>query len=110
MSVPIAPGGSGPTWWSAPLLHPDRVAAVAALSVPPVPRPHLGPTGAWPKAFGENFFYILYFQEPGVAHAELDSDPARTMRRMLAGLQSSDDKAAGRGLVAPGPDGCVERV
>jgi pimeloyl-ACP methyl ester carboxylesterase len=96
--------------WNAPLLHPDRVAAVAALSVPPVPRPHVAPTGAWRKAFGDNFFYILYFQEPGVADAELDSDPARTMRRMLAGLQSSDDKAAGLRMVAPGPEGFVERL
>ena len=68
--------------WNAPLLHPDRVAAVAALSVPPLPRPRQAPTAAWRKAFGENFFYILYFQEPGVADAELNGDPARFMRRI----------------------------
>ena len=37
------------------------------------------------NAVGDMFFYILYFQEPGVADAELAADPARTMRRMLAG-------------------------
>ena len=70
--------------WNAPLLHPDRVAAVAALSVPVTPRSQVAPTTAWRKTFGENFFYILYFQEPGVADAELNADPARAMRRMMA--------------------------
>lgn len=96
--------------WNAPLLHPDRVAAVAALSVPPTPRPRSAPTAKWRKIFGENFFYILYFQEPGVADAELDADPARTMRRMLGGLGPSGDKGAALRMVAPGPEGFVERL
>ena len=96
--------------WNAPLLHPDRVAAVAALSVPAVPRPQVAPTKAWRKMFGENFFYILYFQEPGVADAELDADPARTMRRMMGGLRTSGDKAAALRMVAPGPEGFIDRL
>ncbi len=96
--------------WNAPLLHPDRVAAVAALSVPPVPRPQMPPTRAFRRTFGENFFYILYFQEPGVADAELDADPARTMRRMLGGLRASDDQAAAMRMVAPGPEGFIDRL
>ncbi len=96
--------------WNAPLLHPDRVAAVAALSVPAVPRPQVAPTKAWRKMFGENFFYILYFQEPGVADAELDADPARTMRRMMGGLRTSGDKAAALRMVAPGPEGLIDRL
>ncbi|MGZ4515670.1 MAG: alpha/beta fold hydrolase, partial [Mycobacterium sp.] len=85
----IGHDGGAAVVWNAPLLHPDRVAAVAALSVPPTPRPQVAPTKAWRKMFGENFFYILYFQEPGVADAELDADPARTMRRMMGGLRTS---------------------
>lgn len=96
--------------WNAPLLHPDRVAAVAALSVPAVPRPRVAPTKAWRKSFGENFFYILYFQEPGVADAELDADPARTMRRMLGGLRTPGDKAAALRMVAAGPEGFIDRL
>ncbi|OBH24253.1 epoxide hydrolase [Mycobacterium sp. E342] len=96
--------------WNAPLLHPDRVAAVAALSVPAVPRSKVAPTRAWRKAFGENFFYILYFQEPGVADAELNADPARTMRRMLGGLRTPGDKAAGLRMVAPGAEGFIDRL
>ena len=96
--------------WNAPLLHPDRVAAVAALSVPPLPRAKVPPTQAFRATFGENFFYILYFQEPGVADAELDADPARTMRRMMGGLRASGDQSAALRMVAPGPEGFVERL
>jgi pimeloyl-ACP methyl ester carboxylesterase len=96
--------------WNAPLLQPDRVAAVAALSVPAVPRSQVAPTKAWRKTFGENFFYILYFQEPGVADAELDADAARTMRRMMGGLRTSGDKAAALRMVAPGPEGFIDRL
>jgi pimeloyl-ACP methyl ester carboxylesterase len=32
---------------------------------------------------GEHFFYILYFQEPGVAEHELEADVRATMRRFL---------------------------
>ncbi|MEZ0349898.1 alpha/beta fold hydrolase [Mycobacterium sp. pR1184] len=100
-----------PVVWHAPLLHPDRVAAVAALSVPATPRSHVAPTQAWRKIFGENFFYILYFQEPGVADAELNSDPARVMRRMMGGgLRTDGDKAAGMRMVAPGPEGFIDRL
>ena len=96
--------------WNAPLLHPDRVAAVAALSVPPLPRPRRAPTSAWRKTFGENFFYMLYFQDPGVADAELDGDPARTMRRMMGGLPASRDAAAAMRMAAPGPEGFIDRL
>lgn len=98
-----------PVVWNAALLHPDRVAAVASLSVPPTPRPQQQPTRAWRQLFGDNFFYILYFQQPGVADAELDRDPGRTMRRMLGSL-SPTDKAAALRMVAPGPDGFIDRL
>jgi pimeloyl-ACP methyl ester carboxylesterase len=94
--------------WNAPLLHPDRVAAVAALSVPVTPRPHVAPTKAWRKIFGENFFYILYFQEPGVADAELNGDPAGFLRRMMGG--SSGGKDALVRMATPGPEGFIERL
>nr|WP_156749362.1 alpha/beta hydrolase [Mycobacterium sp. E1747] len=96
--------------WNAPLLHPDRVAAVAALSVPAVPRSHVAPTRAWRKMLGDKFFYILYFQEPGVADAELNSDPARTIRRMLGGLRTSGDPLSAARMVAPGDEGFIDRL
>lgn len=96
--------------WNAALLHPDRVAAVAALSVPPLPRAQTPPTQAFRAVFGENFFYILYFQEPGVADAELNGDPARTMRRMIGGLRPSSDQSAALRMVAAGPEGFIDRL
>jgi pimeloyl-ACP methyl ester carboxylesterase len=96
--------------WNAPLLHPDRVAAVGALSVPPLPRARRQPTRAFRGTFGENFFYILYFQEPGVADAELNGDPARTMRRMMGGLQLTGDQSAALRMVAAGPEGFIDRL
>ena len=67
-----------------PLLYPDRVHAVVAMSVPPMPRAPAPPTAIWRKIFGDTFFYILYFQEPGVADAALGRDVYDSMRRMIA--------------------------
>ncbi|MGH3387384.1 MAG: alpha/beta fold hydrolase, partial [Actinomadura sp.] len=47
-------------------------------------------------------FYQLYFQEPGVADADLGRDPATTMRRMLTGLSDQAGLTGardGRGMV-----------
>jgi pimeloyl-ACP methyl ester carboxylesterase len=99
-----------PVVWHAPLLHPHRVAAVAALSVPALPRAHVPPTQAWRNIFGENFFYILYFQEPGVADSELNGDPARTIRRLMGSLRAPDDQAAAMRMAAPGPEGFIDRL
>ncbi|WP_276032032.1 alpha/beta fold hydrolase [Mycolicibacterium komossense] len=70
--------------WHTALLHPSRVAAVAGLSVPPVPRARSRPTEAWRAKFGEDF-YMLQFQEPGPADTAMAADPAATMRGLFAG-------------------------
>ena len=72
--------------WQMSVLHPERVAGVVGMSVPFIPRGPVSPVTAMRNVFGDSFFYILYFQEPGVADANLAADPARTMRGMLAGL------------------------
>ncbi|GBE67373.1 epoxide hydrolase A [Mycobacterium sp. MFM001] len=97
-----------PVAWSSAQLHPDRVAAVVGMSVPAVPRAQVPPTQAFRKLFGDNFFYMLYFQEPGVADAELGADPAKTMRRMMSSLKG--DREAGARMIRPGPEGFVERL
>ncbi|OMC49530.1 epoxide hydrolase [Mycobacterium sp. IS-2888] len=99
-----------PVAWHAPLLHPDRVSAVVGLSVPPLPRSHVAPTKAWRKLFGENFFYILYFQEPGVADAELNADPGRVIRRMMGGLRADGGQDALVRMATPGPQGFLDRL
>jgi pimeloyl-ACP methyl ester carboxylesterase len=74
--------------WQTALLHPERVAGVCGMSVAFSPRLPAPPTQVWHEVFTGKFFYILYFQEPRVADAELGADPARTMRRMLCGTRT----------------------
>ncbi|KDE99411.1 epoxide hydrolase [Mycolicibacterium aromaticivorans JS19b1 = JCM 16368] len=74
--------------WHTALLHPDRVRAVAGLSVPPIPRARSRPTERWREKFGDDF-YMLRFQEPGRADAEMAADVAATMREMFADLSPS---------------------
>jgi pimeloyl-ACP methyl ester carboxylesterase len=93
------------------LLHPDRVAGVVAMSVPLLARGPMGPVTLMRQVFGDSFFYILYFQEPGVADAELGADPGETMTRMLAGLAvRSEDPADIAGLANPDGGGFVDRL
>ncbi|MGB0113637.1 MAG: alpha/beta hydrolase [Ilumatobacteraceae bacterium] len=99
--------------WQTALLHADRVAAVVGMSVPFLPRGPVSPVTAMRAVFADNFFYILYFQEPGVADAELGADPGRTMRRLLAGVTTAGEAPAdlaaafvndGRGFVDRMPE------
>ena len=96
--------------WSVPLFHPERVAAVAGLSVPPVPRPQTPPTHAYRRIFGDNFFYVLYFQQPGPADAEMAADPRKAMLRMLGGMRAPTDEASALRQLTPGPQGFIERL
>jgi pimeloyl-ACP methyl ester carboxylesterase len=63
-----------PVAWNAALLRPDLFPAVAALSVPYMPRGPVRPTELMQAMAGDRFFYILYFQRPGVAERELERD------------------------------------
>jgi len=97
--------------WQSALLHPERVRAVCGMSVPFAPRGPMPPTELMKMAFGDGFFYILYFQEPGVADANLGADPARTMRGMLAGLEVPEGQALDASALAqPSGAGFVERL
>ena len=71
-----------PVAWHAALLRPERFRAVMALSVPFFPRGPTRPTSAMPQT-ADKIFYQLYFQQPGVAEAELERDPRETIRRVL---------------------------
>lgn len=73
--------------WNTVLLHPDRFKAMIAMSVPNGGRAAAAPLAGMRKTFGENFYYILYHQEPGVAEKEYDSDP----RALLSRLYTSKD-------------------
>ena len=82
-AVVVGHDWGAPVAWHSALLHPKRFRAVAALSVPYAGRLPIAPLDAFRAVAGESFFYILYFQEPGVAERELDADPRDTLLRLL---------------------------
>jgi pimeloyl-ACP methyl ester carboxylesterase len=92
-----------PVAWHAALLRPDRFRAVIGLSVPFRPRGSVRPTTLMPRT-DDAIFYQLYFQEPGVAEAELERD-VRTTMRTVAWAGSGDrprggaNASAGIGMV-----------
>jgi pimeloyl-ACP methyl ester carboxylesterase len=95
-----------PVAWHAALLRPDRFRAVIALSVPYRSRGSVPPTTAMPRT-DSTVFYQLYFQEPGVAEAELGRDPRVTIRRLL---YSGSGDGEGQGAIgAPDAVGMVPR-
>ena len=71
----------GPTAWSCALNHPDKVSAVGVLSVPFSPRSPVPPLDAMKAFFKDQFFYQLYFQEPGIAEAEFEANVRSALRK-----------------------------
>ncbi|WP_165186163.1 alpha/beta fold hydrolase [Caulobacter soli] len=77
--------------WQMPLMHPARVAGVVGLNTPFLPRMPVDPITAFRHAYGEDM-YIVHFQKPGVADAQLAADVEKTMRyfmRKPAGQQAA---------------------
>jgi pimeloyl-ACP methyl ester carboxylesterase len=81
--------------WASALLRPDRVRAVAGLSVAffGVHRVSEPPTVRMEEQAGDRFLYILHFQEPGVAEAEMERDTRATLRRMMYTLSGDIPRA-----------------
>jgi pimeloyl-ACP methyl ester carboxylesterase len=67
-----------PVAWHTALLHPKRVRAVVGMSVPYF----RGQAGTMTKQenFGDNFWYMVYFQKPGAAEAEFEADVRKSLR------------------------------
>ena len=99
-----------PVAWSAAAWRPDRFRAVVALSVPwsaPTPEP---PVALMRAVFGEQWFYFLYFQEPGVAEAELDPNAEAFLRGFLYTLSGDAPGDALRGLSGGDGRGIIDRL
>lgn len=69
--------------WACLLLHPERFKAGVAMSVPYGGRFPVPTAAQLKQAYGENFAYLLYLQEPGVAQQEFDADPRGLLSRLL---------------------------
>jgi pimeloyl-ACP methyl ester carboxylesterase len=77
-----------PVAWNAALMRPDRFRAVAGMSVPYSPRGKVSLIDVLKKS-GLNDFYMMYFQEPGVAEREFERDVTTSLRRMLHSASGS---------------------
>ena len=85
-----------PIVWNTSLLFAEKVRAVAGLSVPyagrgPMPRIEL-----FRNLYKDQFFYQLYFQEPGVAEAEFEADVRTSLRKIYYSASGEGRKAGPR--------------
>lgn len=81
--------------WHCALLRPDRFRAVAALSIVYTGRSPAPPIAIYRKRFEGQFFYMVYFQEPGVAEAELEADVRRSLRLIFYAASGEAPPAPG---------------
>jgi pimeloyl-ACP methyl ester carboxylesterase len=90
-----------PTAWGCALNYPQQVTAVGALSVPFSSRSPVPPMAAMREMFKGQFFYQLYFFEPGVAEAEFEADIRTALKKFLVMGAGGTDLSA---LPQKGPD------
>jgi pimeloyl-ACP methyl ester carboxylesterase len=87
-AVVVGHDWGAPVAWQAALLRPDRVRAVAAVSVPLRAHGSVRPTERMRSVFGDNY-YQLRFQEPGLGERDFEGD-VRAKLRMLMYAASGD--------------------
>ena len=99
-------------WQAAQLAH-QRFAGVVGINTPYFPRPPMNPIAMMRAIADGNFHYVLFFQEPGVAEADLGRDVRRTLRgfyqnpnREMVELIRSIPS----GVFGPAEGGLVERM
>ena len=83
--------------WTTALLRPERVNACVALSVPFTARSKTPPIERLRELMGDAFFYMIHFQEPGVADPELAAD----VRSFLMGMYAASSGNPPPGALAP---------
>lgn len=105
-AVVIGHDWGAPVAWYSALMRPDVMRAVAVLSVPYLP-PFVLPEGVtlgqlMAGGAPDQQYYRVYFQEPGLAEAELEEDVRKTVVSLL---YSASGDIIRDGLAKQGPDG-----
>jgi pimeloyl-ACP methyl ester carboxylesterase len=72
--------------WETALRHPGRLLAAIVLNNPYTGRPRRRPTETFASIADRHFLHLHYFQQPGVADAELNADPAGFLSRVFWAL------------------------
>lgn len=78
-----------PIAWIAAQLYPERISAVALLSVPFIPQGQQSFLDLMRDIYRDRFFYQLYFQDERRADAELERDVRASLRRIYFALSGS---------------------
>ncbi|KFO78300.1 Bifunctional epoxide hydrolase 2, partial [Cuculus canorus] len=88
-AVLIGHDWGGAVVWNMALFYPERVRAVASLNTPYRPA---DPTVDIVEKMKNHpmFDYQFYFQEPGVAEAELEKDISRTLKVLIRSTRQED--------------------
>jgi pimeloyl-ACP methyl ester carboxylesterase len=92
-----------PICWHSAVLYPERVRAVAGLSVPFFRRGAVSPIERYKTLYAGKFFYQLYFQEEGVAEAEFEADVRTALRKIYFAASGDADDSVRAVYSAKGP-------
>lgn len=97
-AVLIGHDWGAPVVWHTALFYPDRVRAVAGLSVPYFPRAGLPPLALWHHYYTDKglFFYQVYFQDEGVAEAAFEADVRTALSKVLWSISGAAVQAGAR--------------
>ncbi|XP_055666134.1 bifunctional epoxide hydrolase 2 isoform X4 [Falco peregrinus] len=79
----------GAVVWNMALFYPERVRAVASLNTPYRPADPTVDIVEKMKTY-PTFEYQFYFQEPGIAEAELEKDIGRTLKVLIRSVRQED--------------------
>ena len=99
--------------WNAAMMAPDRIERVIGVNTPFIPRSPIKPTEVMRAMAAGGFHYILYFQNPGVAEAELGRDVRRSLRGFYqdpAGFNPAQARKAPPGVFGPAGGGLLDRL
>lgn len=112
-AVLIGHDWGAPIVWNSALIRPDRVRAVAGLSVPYTGVPQQSFSRMIAEVFTSRgkFFYQHYFQDQGVAEAEMQADVRGALRKFYYAISGDapdgtwpNDKVVGDPLLLRLPD------
>ena len=75
--------------WETARRHPDKLLAIVVLNNPYTGRSRQRPSTGFAATASEHFLHLHYFQQPGLADAELDGSPREFLARIFWALSGA---------------------